>query len=66
MDTTLNYQNFSVSDKVYHRPVEDFEARLTQVGFNYSKNESEQFHWSLSNIYTGEEIISTKNRKLII
>ena len=66
MDSSTNGQNFSVPNVVYNRPVKEFEARFTQLGFKYPTTSDEQFRWSLSNIYTGEEIISTKNRKFLI
>jgi len=66
MDTTASGHNFSVPNEVYRRPIQEFEARFTQLGFKYPTTGSKEFHWSLSNIYTGEEIISTKNRKFLV
>jgi len=38
-----------------------WEARLTQVNFSIN---NETFEWSIGNIYTKNEILSTRKRKL--
>lgn len=49
---------------MFPRPVSNaFEARLTQIGFEYNLN---PFSFNLSNIYNTETIISTDKRKLVV
>lgn len=50
---------------MYHRTVQEFEARFTQLGFNLSKP-GEPFHWSLTNIFNGEQVLTTVNRKFLL
>lgn len=52
-----------MSEDVFKRPVLAWEARLSQLNFKYSK---ENFHFSFGNIYSGETIISTENRKMLV
>ena len=61
----LGQSNFSVPNETFARPVQEFEARFTQLGLEMAK-EKETFGWSLKNIFNGEQIISTKNRKFVI
>jgi hypothetical protein len=58
-------QNYSVTDRTYHRIVQEFEARFTQLGFEHSEA-GEPFYWSLTNIFDGQEILTTKNRKFLV
>lgn len=57
--------NYSVTNETYPRIVQEFEARFSQLGFK-TPGPNEPFYWSMKNIFNGEEIISTKNRKFII
>lgn len=52
-----------VADKFFQRPVYSWEARLTQMNF---KIEEKKFEWSIGNIYSKNEILSTANRKLFM
>jgi hypothetical protein len=59
------HHNYSVTQQTYRRPVQEFEARFTQLGFSHSQP-GQPFHWSLTNIFNGEQVLSTKNRKFLI
>lgn len=60
MQDNSNPGQHRVLDSIFPRPVSSWEARLTQVDF---KVHTDTFGISLGNIYTKNEIISTKNRK---
>ena len=50
--TSTEGQNYSVTDRTFHRFVQTFEARFTQLGFEHS-GPGEPFYWSLTNIFNG-------------
>mmetsp|Transcript_29346 Transcript_29346/g.44220 ORF Transcript_29346/g.44220 Transcript_29346/m.44220 type:complete len:187 (+) Transcript_29346:288-848(+) len=61
----LNGQNYSVPNETQPRVVQEFEARMTQLGFELAQSGS-SFDFTLRNIYNDETILSTKNRKFVI
>lgn len=63
--TSAAGHNYSVTDEIFPRPVQEFEARFTQLGFQHSEA-GKPFDWSLANIFTDEPVLSTKNRKFIV
>jgi hypothetical protein len=58
-------KQYKVSDVAFERPVMSFEARFTQVGFEQSGSD-QPYSFNFSDIYTGETLISTYKRKLVI
>jgi len=63
--TSAPGHNYSVTDEIFPRPVQEFEARFTQLGFQHSEA-GKPFDWSLANIFTDEPVLSTKNRKFLV
>ena len=59
-----NLEKLTVNTTMYSRPVLSWEARLSQLNFKVNKNNS--FYFSFGNIYSGETIISTEKRKMLI
>lgn len=57
--------NFSVPNETSPRNVEEFEARFTMMGMNMSKK-NEPFWFSFTNIFNGQEVMTTKNRKFVV
>jgi len=57
--------NYSVPNETSPRNVEEFEARFTMMGMSMSQAD-EPFWFSFTNIFNGEQVMTTKNRKLVV
>lgn len=58
-----DHEVYEVPEPLFPRPVLSWESRLTQINFQVNYD---TFEWSIGNIYSKNEILSTKKRKLFM